>query len=268
MNGNVLITGANMGLGRAITEMFSSRGFHVIATDISTDILKTYIESPMVLPLVMDVTSPESVKSVSELLKDKEIQISILINNAGIYDMYPLAEADPERFARIFQVNLFGSLITIRSFLKDLIEQEGRVIQISSESTKFPSLFQPYQVTKVAVEAFSKSIRQELALKGVKLAIISPGAIRTSITNNLSQYINPQSNSVFEREFVDFVKESSNYIGRIASPEEVAKVVYKAALAKNPKHLYKINHNPWLTLLSLIPEKLIVRFIRWKFKPR
>jgi dTDP-4-dehydrorhamnose reductase len=63
-------------------------------------------------------------------------------------------------------------------------------------------------------------------------------------------------NSFFKKEFGNFIDSISKYIGKISTAEDVAKVVLKAGIDKHPKWVYNINHNPLVSLLSLLPAKL------------
>ncbi len=262
----VLITGAGRGLGRAIAETFAGNGFRVVVTDVDNELLEDLKHESSYDLYHLDVTDPMSIRAVAEDLHQKKIKINILINNAGIYDLFPLCEADISRLKKVIEVNTLGPAAMIREFLPDLIETHGRVIQISSESVRFPGLFQPYQVSKIAMEAYSRSVGQELALKGVRLVIIRAGAMNTQMVQGLTSLRNPVDHSIFEKEFEQFVIETRKHILRIVRPEKVARVVYKAAISKKPKYIYNINHNPLLIFLSLVPERFMEQALRMKFK--
>jgi len=262
----VLITGAGRGLGKAIAETFAENGCRVVATDIDNELLENFRDKTSYEVYQLDVTDPISIRAVREDLHQKEIKIDILVNNAGIFDLFPLCEANISRLRRVIEVNTLGPATMIREFLPDLLETHGRVIQVSSESVRFPALFQPYQVSKIALEAYSRSVRQELALKGVKLVMIRAGAMNTQIVQGLTSLRNPVDQSIFEKEFEQFVKETKKHILRVVSPAKVAKVVYKASVSKKPRYIYNINHNPWLIFLSLIPDRLMVKVLKVKFK--
>lgn len=133
------------------------------------------------------------------------------------------------------------------------------MVQISSESVKFPGFFQPYQFTKISMEAFVRSIRPELVLKGIRLIIIRPGAIRTSLSGELEKHVNPVDQSVFQHEFDSFVKTSTRFVGRILSAEETAEKIFRAVTARRPKYIYHINNNPLLSLMALLPQRLADR---------
>jgi NAD(P)-dependent dehydrogenase (short-subunit alcohol dehydrogenase family) len=261
----VLITGAAGGLGKATADQFIGAGFRVIAGDIAFPEMTDERPGREMIRIPLDVSLPASIKNARELLKKLNLSIDILVNNAGIFDMYPLSEHDPDRLEHILSVNTLGPVRLVQAFLPDLIANKGRVVQVSSESVKFPGAFQPYQISKIAMEAYSRSVRQELLLKGVRLVIIRPGAISTDLFGDLASYRNPVRDSVFKNEFDRFVRGTTRFVGRIVPPERVARLVFKAATTRRPGYIYRINNNPVLTLVSILPafiaERSIIKFL-------
>ena len=83
------------------------------------------------------------------------------------------------------EVNFLSHQNLLSTFVRDLIISRGRFIVVSSESVKFPALFQPYMISKIALEAFAITVRQEMALKGVRVVIVRPGAVNSFVTSRL-----------------------------------------------------------------------------------
>jgi len=252
----VVISGAGGGLGRAITEAYIANGFMVVATDIKMDLLNDFQSNKNILPVKMDVRSEEDVKHCARVVNDNYGRLDVLVSNAGIFDFYPVSEAGADQLKKIFDVNVFGLANLVKYFLPLLIKSKGRLLAISSESYKVPSPFQPYSVSKQALEKVFDAIRLELMTKGIKSVIIRPGAIRTEIMERTVQFKTPIAKTVFKNEFNSFIQSVTKYIGKISSPEQVAKIVLKAGIVKKPKRIYKINHNPLVTLLSVLPGSL------------
>ncbi len=259
----VLITGAAGGLGQAVVEKFLNEDWRVAACDIRD--IKKNPNAENLLPLRFDVTDMKQIESVKEHIKSTLGEVDVLINAAGILDFYPLSEVPPERLKTIFNVNTFGPVAMIRAFLPLLIKSKGRVINISSESVKFTGAFQPYQPSKIALEALHKTLRQELHLKGVKMVIVRPGAIDTEMTAAVRRIENPVENSLYHREFEVFKSRAREFIDRKISPGKVAELIYKAASVKKPRYYYHINHSMRLALISKLPERLLDRMTAWMF---
>jgi NAD(P)-dependent dehydrogenase (short-subunit alcohol dehydrogenase family) len=180
----VLITGAGRGLGRAIAEAFYNDGFDVIATDIDLGLFSDIKDKEHFTCIKLDVTSENDVRHCAEIVSGKFGKLDVLISNAGIVDFYPVSEAGSERLKKIFDVNVFGLPDLTKYFLPLLINSSGRLIVISSESYKVPSPFQPYAVSKQALESLYKAIKIELSVKGVRSILIRPGAIKTRILDD------------------------------------------------------------------------------------
>lgn len=244
-------------------------GFQVIAADIDHENL-SFFEGSKALTYHIDVTDISSVRTMASDLKKKDIQINFLINNAGIYDLFAMSEEDSTRLRRIFDVNFFSSVIVTSTFIDDLIASHGRVIMVSSESVRYPMMLQPYQVSKIAVEAYVKSIRQELSLKRVRVSMIRPGPVDTMFVERMKDLKNPVENSHFKEEFEFFMKSYDKFIWKKSRPEEVAKKIYQIATCKRPKLLYRFRNNPLLYGYSFLPnsfkERLFFLFYNYRNK--
>lgn len=253
----ILITGAMGGLGNALVEM--SRDLPgadtIIATDVREGIEECYNKDVKVMGLTMDVGSESSIRKVSNHLLENGISVKYLINCAGVSIFHPISESTEELLDKTLKINTYGPVLTVSVFLDDLIKNNGRVIQISSVSVNLPTLFQPYPNSKIALEAFSTSMRQELALLGIDLVLIRPGAINTNLTAEMKLIPNPIKESKYARYFATFAKMAYSGIGKMVDPKQVSILVKKALMAKKPKHIYSINSNAKITLLTLFPKK-------------
>ena len=212
------------------------------------------------------MTSEKDVEHCLKKIEDHCDNIDVLISNAGIFDFYPVTEAGSGKLSEIFDVNVFGLANTIKYFLPLLISPQGRLIVISSESYKVPSPFQPYAVSKQALEPLYKAIKLELSVKGIKCVLIRPGAIQTKILDDVIHFSRYPGDSLFEKEFINFIDSIPKYIGKISKPEEVAQLVLKAGTARRPKPVYNINHNLLVSLLSHLPAKFKEFVIRKSLK--
>ena len=257
-----LITGAGRGLGRAIAESYHKAGFYVIASDINLELLGDLTNKENYLPIRLDVTSERDIEQSLLRIAKHTTAIDVLVSNAGILDFYSVAEAGGNKLRKIFDVNVLGLANLTKHIMPFLIKSEGRLIVISSESYKIPAPFQPYAVSKQALESLFNSIKLELLLKGVRSILIRPGAIETQLLQDTIKFNSDQSNSLFKNEFANFINAIPKYIGNVSSPETVAKLVLKAATSSKPKDVYHINHNKLVGLLSRLPMKLQTIIIR------
>jgi len=263
LNG-ILITGAAGGLGQALVRQAGLLpGIdRVVATDISEDILRAFDGDPGVISRVMDVSSEESIRKVRDDLHDQGIRIRYLVNNAGTHAFFPVSEATRELLDRVVPVNVYGQVLTVSAFLGDLEATKGRVVQVSSDSVRLPIPFYTYPASKMALEAFSVSMRRELQLLGVKLVMVRPGAMETPFLEGMKDIRNEVNDSRYREWFDRFARMSSESVGRRSGPEEVARLVMRALEAKRPRLLYSINKNRKISFFRLFPERLKDRLIR------
>lgn len=253
----IIVTGAAGGLGSAIVNEVQKifKDHIAVATDVDPAIL-TAFDSSAVQAFSMDVTNEDSILKVRKELEDKGIMVWGLVNNAGVSDFFPVSERSKEELEKIFAINTFGPVNMVRNFLPHLLESRGRVVQISSESVRLPAAFHPYAASKIAQEALSVSLRNELALNDVMLSIIRPGAINTPFLEDLTAMKERIGDSIFKEYLHNFADRAPKQIHNITSPENVAKVVVKALSAKRPKFYYRVNNNPKLRIAALLPHRV------------
>jgi hypothetical protein len=96
--------------------------------------------------------------------------------------------------------------------------------------------------------------------------LIRPGAIQTQILDDTVNFEDKMENSIFKETFHAFVTSVPKFIGTISYPSEVAKLVYKAATKKRPKAVYSVNHNPLVSILSILPQKFKSTIVRKNLK--
>jgi NAD(P)-dependent dehydrogenase (short-subunit alcohol dehydrogenase family) len=269
----VLITGAAFGLGRALTLKFLAEGWRVIATDKVGSALADLKGNPEVLTCQMDVTSDVEVRSTINQIKSKNIQLDLIINNAGIDRYFPLSEAPVENFKEIFEVNLFGAYRVNQTFLPILKKPGGGIIHIGSESLNLAIPFMPYPITKNAMEKYAKVLRQELKFHGIDVVVVRPGAIRTGLLENVlklkSAVISEAKQgpeftqwSQLEVQMEKFAELAPKNIGKVLDPEVVAAFVYKVSKKANPAAVYTINNSLQLKIIALLPFSLVEKLVR------
>lgn len=260
----VLITGAAHGLGRAMTTLFLSEGWRVIATDVDDQAITDLKKNPKILAVQMDVTSEESVRSAFEKVKTEKINIDIIINNAGIDRYFPLSEAPVEKFIEVFEINLFGSYRVNQNFLPILKKPGGKIIHIGSESLNLTIPFMPYPISKNALERYAKVLRQELKFHGINVVVVRPGAIRTRLLENVLTLKSEVDSRLFAVQMRKFAEDAPKNIGKVLEPEEVAEFIYKVTRKSKPRAVYKINNSVQLKIASLLPYSLIEKLIEKK----
>lgn len=263
-----LVTGAGRGLGRAIAEAFHAQGYRVVATDYDEALLKDLEGAAGYLTARHDVSDIEAAAEVAAMIRERCGRLDVIVNNAGVNPFYPVCEAPPQRTIQGFMVNTFGALIVSQAALDLLVESQGRIVNIASESSPFRPPFQIYQSTKMALECLSDVMRRELQLLGVHVAIIRPGAIQTDLIEDTKKVEIDLPGSRFER-FFPKLRElvTSNLPKSVSKPSEVAAVVYRAATDPRKKALYRINNDPKQRLIALLPKRMVDKLILRQLQP-
>jgi 3-oxoacyl-[acyl-carrier protein] reductase len=258
----VLITGANNGLGFSLLNEFIANGCSVIGVDLQTDNLEN-VKSKFVSYYKGDVTSLPDLMEVANSIE----KVDLLICNAGIIDFFPLIEDVDDRLKRILDVNFHGAVNSVKAFSDKLIEAQGRVLFISSESVVIPGCFQPYQISKIALEGYVNSVRQELLMKGVQTAIIRPSAIKTDVLHEVSK-IQAHPESDYANEFKLFANNAAKRVGKVHMPSEVAKRIFSISEKRKLKAIYRIKNKMTYRIFARLPksfqDKTIIKILSKK----
>lgn len=258
---NVLVTGAEGGMGSAICKALADEGYNVFGIDrkISGENFDERIRL-----YECDVTNPDAIGALADEIGKEAGEIFAIIHTAGIYDLDSLVEMDEERFVRIFNINLFGVFRINKAFLP-LISKGGRIIITTSELAPLDPL--PftgiYGITKSALEKYAYSLRMELNLLGISVSVIRPGATKTPLlsdsTSALERFCN--GTELYSCNAERFKKIVDSVEAKNVPVERIGKLALKAIRAKKPRLVYNINRNPLLRLLNLLPDRIQIFII-------
>ncbi len=254
----ILITGVLGGMGRATAQTLLDEGFTVYGID---------REKTCDLPIeyfFADITDQQSIAKVYDEISKRTDNLDGIVHFAGIYNLNSLVEIGEEDFVRIFNINLFGTYRVNKTFMP-LLEKGARIVITSSELAPLDPL--PftglYAITKTAVEKYAYSLRMELNLKGIKVSVIRPGAVKTNMlgasTTALDKFC--ESTTTYSYNAERFKKIVNSIENKNISPQKIANAVRKALTVKRPKHVYNINRNFLLRLLNALPSKWQVAII-------
>jgi NAD(P)-dependent dehydrogenase (short-subunit alcohol dehydrogenase family) len=177
-----LVTGGGSGLGRAMAEKFADNGAQVVILGRHEDALKEVAAKDGISYVVADLTKDDDIKKVADYVNSHFDQLNILVNNAGWCPVEPLTEMTIADYDRAFNVDVRGVVALTIAVLPLIRKAKGNIINISSIATQHQGPgFSMYAGAKAAIENMSKSWANELAPEGVRVNIISPGAIDTGI---------------------------------------------------------------------------------------
>ena len=185
LNGKVaLITGASSGIGKAIAKELDSAGVKLILTARSEDKLQDLAaECKDAKVYAASITEPEVPQQLLDFALDSFGQLDVLINNAGMMSVGGIDEIDIEKICLMVRLNVesvYRMAYTVLRHFKN--NGSGFLINTSSVAgLKTAPEYGAYSGTKHAVEAFTDSLRMELAGTGVNVAAIAPGTVDTGL---------------------------------------------------------------------------------------
>ena len=152
-----------------------------------------------------------------DVVKDQKGHIDILFANAGIIEFAPLGEISEKHFDKILDIDVKGLLFTVQKALP-IFQDGGSIILLASVgSSKGSAELGVYHAAKAAVRSFARSWSLNLNQRNIRVNAISPGPIDSPFVNRV---LNDQQTEKFLKNSV-----SSTSIGRMGSPDEVAKAV-------------------------------------------
>ena len=173
----IVITGAGVGLGRAVAKRFVSEGHQValLGRTYSKVEAATKEIGEASMAVECDIAVPESVNKAFAAVAEKHGRIDVLINNAAIFEPYKIANARDDQILSTIATNLGGPMLCTREVLKSM-GKGGHIINVTSESVEmpFPHL-SVYQASKAGLERFSKSMQQELDPQGIRVTNVRAG---------------------------------------------------------------------------------------------
>jgi len=181
-----LITGCSTGIGLATAIHLAGRGHSVYASvrDLATsEGLRGATEEAGVALTVLslDVDSPESIRAGVERVVEEAGRVDVLVNNAGVGDLWAVEDTTETDLLQMFRTNVFGPIALIRAVLPGMrAAGSGTIVNVSSVSARIVSAFSgPYAATKCALEAITQAVAVEGAAHGIRCVAIEPGFTQT-----------------------------------------------------------------------------------------
>ena len=193
-----LVTGASSGIGAATAEALAGCGAALAIVARREDRLRMLAagiegRGGRALVIAADVTDADRARAAVERTVAELGRLDIVVNNAGVMLLGPALDAPLEEWDRMIAINLVGLLHVTHAALPHLVaaaagspRRVADLVNISSVAGRVPrSGSAVYNMTKFGVGAFSESLRQELSPRGVRVAVVEPGAVDTELTDHL-----------------------------------------------------------------------------------
>ena len=185
--GNVLITGANRGIGLAMASSFSEAGYSVIGTarrpDAATDLHRLEVKV-----VQLDVTDPLSVSALAQELEGQPIDI--LVNNAGMVssEAAEFADVDIEKLLTEYQVNSLGPLRVTQALLPNVMAGKRKIVanvssMMGSMELNTFGCCMGYRASKAALNSFTKTLAVDMSGDGTIFVVLHPGYVKTDMND-------------------------------------------------------------------------------------
>tara|TARA_B100001057_G_scaffold109384_1_gene107321 strand:- start:8756 stop:9493 length:738 start_codon:yes stop_codon:yes gene_type:complete len=215
-NKNIIVTGATGGIGNAIVEKLHENGANILATGTRVeklDELKKKFNQIKILQF--DITQLDKIENfIEESSKELKGNLDCVINNAGITQDNLAIRMNLDEWRKVIDINLTSTFLICKFAIKKMLKnKKGKIINITSVVGHTGNLGQSnYTASKAAVVAMSKSLALEYAKKNININCISPGFIKTAMTDKI------------EEKFKELII-SKIPSARLGDPEDIANAV-------------------------------------------
>ncbi len=192
MNKTVLITGASGGIGKELAIIYATNSYNLILIarsknkldDLKQELEKTY--KVEITNISLDLSNQDSAEELFGIVKEKKLQVNILINNAGFGLNGEFTEININSQVEMINLNILTLTKLSNIFAKEMLQQNsGNIVNIASTAAFQPiSNFAIYAATKAYVLSFSEAIAIELKNKNINVTAICPGATKSNFMDN------------------------------------------------------------------------------------
>jgi len=250
-----IITGAASGIGLSIARILASKGYNLYIVDINKEgleKLKTELENDFTIHVIINSIDLSALTAAETIFNDccqKNLDIEVLINNAGFFFFSEVPKADPVKAGKMIQVHINTASMLSIYFSKQMKEKrKGYIMMTSSISAykDFPGIGF-YAASKSYIKSFCRSMHYEMRFYGVHVTALCPGATATNL---------------YDPNIINI--ERGKRLGIMLSAEKVAKAGIKG-LFKNKPFVIPGFVTKLITFLSIITPSWIIYLARKKY---
>ncbi|MBM7559148.1 SDR family NAD(P)-dependent oxidoreductase [Marinitoga litoralis] len=247
-----LITGASGGIGLELAKIFAKNNHNLVLVARSYDKLqriKDNLEKKHNIKVIIikkDLSDPNSPKELYNEVKQKNIFINILVNNAGYATFGRFYDLDIEKEINMIQLNVITLVYLTKLFLDDMIKfNEGKILNVASTAAFQPGpLMANYYASKAYVLSFSEALNEELKDKNISVTALCPGSTSTDFVKRA----NMEKSKLF-------------YTLKPMSAEKVAKIAYDGLMNKKQVIITGFRNKLLAFLIRFIPRKIVPKFV-------
>lgn len=240
-----LITGASSGFGHEFAKLFAKDGYDVVLvsrneerlSQIAMELKSLY--GNRTITIEKDLAVPGAAEALYNEVKSQNIQIDVLVNNAGVGERGLFTETEMEKEMGIIQLNVIALMQLTKLFLKDMVARDdGKILQLASTASLAPMpMMAVYSGTKAFVYSFTQALVNELKDTNVSMTALLPGASDTDFFNKA----HAQDTVVYNET-------------KLSKPEDVAKDGYAALMKGKPKIVSGMKNKIQAAMTNIMPE--------------
>jgi short-subunit dehydrogenase len=243
---NALITGASGGIGYALAQVFAENGYNLVMVARSkVDLEEAAMEiesrhNVNITTLPIDLFKENAARELYNQVQEKNIQVDVLVNNAGQGEWGNFWETDLKRQLDIIQLNVCSVVSLTHYFLNEMVNRnDGKILNVASVAGTTPTpLLAVYGATKAFVISFSEALFNELKDKNITITALLPGATETDWWDKAN------------------ARDTKAGSEEKATPEAVAKVAFEALMKGEDKVIEGLMNKVQVMSGNIIPEQV------------
>lgn len=248
-----LVTGASSGIGYQYARLLAEKGYNliIVSNEEAIEEKKQLLEQDYpvkVLALVRNLGTQEAAKELYDWCKERQLEVEVLINNAGVYHDRDFLDDSAAFNEMIINLHALTPAMLIYYFAPDMVERhKGYILNMSSVTSEIAvQRLATYSSTKAFLKNFNRSVHIELYHKGVYVTAVRPGAVDTGLYS-----ISKTATKI------------GMIVGYITTPEKLARRGLRALFNKRAQVTPGFLNHVLIFLVSLLPTGLLRLIRRW-----
>jgi len=256
-NKYALITGATSGIGYELAKLFAKDKYNLVIVSRTSDDLERCAaefrgEGIEVITMATDLSKEEAVFALYDEVKNKGLDIDVLVNDAGQGQYGEFINTDIQRELEIIRLNVMATVILTKAFLRDMVQKgSGKILQLSSIAGKIPGPLQSvYHATKAFIDSHTTALATEMKDSGITITALLPGPTETDFFNKAQM---TESKMVKE--------------GSLADAAKVAADGYKALMNGESYIISGVKNKMQVAMADVMPDTASASMIEKQMEP-
>ena len=253
-----LITGGTSGIGYELAKLFAKDKYNLVLVargedtlyNTASELKSTY--GVEVITIAKDLFKHGNAFALYDEIKNRGIEIDVLVNDAGQGQYGEFIETDIQRELDIIHLNIATLVVLTKLFLKDMVARgSGKILNVSSVASKTPGPLQSvYHGTKAFVQSFTEAVRNEVKDKGVVITALLPGATDTDFFNK-----------------ADMLDAKIVRDGGLADPAKVATDGYEALMNDDDMVISGFKNKVTVAMSNVLPDETVAARVHKQQEP-